>query len=264
LRFLGFWGLVRCGGRSEELKAEGQESRAPPIGQKAEVPDSHEGQRQQVEQETAQELIDRERHQALLIAVSGVSPTKSNLVTGQGDKAMIGDGDAVRVAAQVSDNLLRAAEGWFAIDDPIVAEELPEKRGESLGLGEQLEIAVEAELAGGEGTLESGDELAAEDTTEHLDGEKEAIAWVDPTPVIGREAAGRNHAVNMGMMLQLLIPSMEHAEEADFCAEMLRGASDFEQGFGAGAEEQVVDDLLVLQGQARGARRRGKVKTTWT
>jgi len=42
---------------------------------------------------------------------------------------------------------------------------------------------------------------------------------------------------------------MEHAEEADFGAETFRRPSDFEQGFGAGPEQEIVDDLLVLQGQ---------------
>jgi len=44
---------------------------------------------------------------------------------------------------------------------------------------------VEAELAVGEGALESGDELAAEDTSQYFSGEKETIAWMDPAPMIG-------------------------------------------------------------------------------
>jgi hypothetical protein len=42
---------------------------------------------------------------------------------------------------------------------------------------------------------------------------------------------------------------MEHAEEADFGAQMAGIASDFEQGLGAGPEQEIVDDFLVLQGQ---------------
>src|ERR1700694_829766 len=51
----------------------------------------------------------------------------------------------------------------------------------------------------------------------------------------------------MRMMLQSLIPGMEHAEEADLCAEVTRIASDLEQGCGAGLKEQVVEAALVLQ-----------------
>jgi len=68
--------------------------------------------------------------------------------------------------------------------------------------------------------------------------------------------------MDMGMGLQLLTPSMQHAEEADLRPEMLGIASDFQQGFSTGTEEQAVEELLILQGQ-RGASRCGRVKTRW-
>jgi hypothetical protein len=40
---------------------------------------------------------------------------------------------------------------------------------------------------------------------------------------------------------------MQHAEEADFCTEMLGIARDFQKGFRTGTKQEVVDDLLVLQ-----------------
>ena len=207
-----------------------------------------------MEQEAAQELVDREGHQTLLVLVSGVSPTKGDLVLLEGDEAVIGDGDAMRVAAQVMEDMLGSTEGRLAVDDPIVVEQLPEKGGESLGWSKKLQATVEGELFPGKGALESGDELAPEDTTEHLNGKKEAMARVNPTSVVEAEPARRNDAVDMRMMFQLLVPGMEHAEEADVGTEMLRIPSDFAQRFSAGAEQQTVDDLLILQGQ-RGARR---------
>jgi hypothetical protein len=38
--------------------------------------------------------------------------------------------------------------------------------------------------------------------------------------MVWSEATSGDHAMNMRMMLQSLIPSMEHAEEANLCAEM--------------------------------------------
>ena len=55
--------------------------------------------------------------------------------------------------------------------------------------------------------------------------------------------------MDMGMQFEFLAPGMQHAEEADLCAEMSRIASDFEKCFGTGAEQQTVDDFLVLQRQ---------------
>jgi len=51
---------------------------------------------------------------------------------------------------------------------------------------------------------------------------------------------------------------MEHGEETDFGAEMAGIAGDFEQGLGTGAEQQVIEDLLVLQGQRGEATRKGE------
>ena len=68
--------------------------------------------------------------------------------------------------------------------------------------------------------------------------------------------------MDMGMEPELLIPSMQHGEEADFRAEVSRIASDFEKCFRTGAEQQIVDDFLVLQSQYPDCE--GSVKTTWT
>ena len=53
----------------------------------------------------------------------------------------------------------------------------------------------------------------------------------------------------MRVLLEFLIPGVEHAEEADFGAEMLGVASDFEEGFGAGLQQQMIQKFLVLQGE---------------
>src|SRR3990172_9738752 len=92
-----------------------------------------------------------------------------------------------------------------------------------------------------ESASQAGDELAAEHSAEHLHGKKERVARSDPTGVIERQPTGRNNAVYVWMVLQLLIPGMQHAEEADLCAEVFWIAGDFDQGFRTGAEQQIVD-----------------------
>jgi hypothetical protein len=54
--------------------------------------------------------------------------------------------------------------------------------------------------------------------------------------------------MDMGMEPELLIPGMQHGEEADVRSEVSRIASNFEKSFRTGAEQQIVDDFLVLQG----------------
>ena len=107
------WNCAEC------CEAKWQESGAPPVGEEAEVADADEALGEQMQQEAAQELIQRYGHQFLFVVVSRVAPTKSDLVVGKRDQAMVGDGHAMGVAAQILEHILGAAKGWFGVDDPV-------------------------------------------------------------------------------------------------------------------------------------------------
>ena len=53
----------------------------------------------------------------------------------------------------------------------------------------------------------------------------------------------------MRVLIELLVPSMQHAEEADIGSQEFRVARDLEQCLGTGVEQQVVNHSLVLEGQ---------------
>ena len=122
--------------RAEYLPAKRQQSGAPPVGKEAEVADANETFGEQVPQETAQKLIERQGHQVMLIVVGRVAPAKGNFLVGRGDKSMVGDGDAMGVAAQVLQNILRTTEGWFGVDHPVLREQEPQPGREDLRLSE--------------------------------------------------------------------------------------------------------------------------------
>ncbi len=56
---------------------------------------------------------------------------------------------------------------------------------------------------------------------EHFHRQEERLAWANPALMIGPEAAGRDHAVNVGMNLKILPPGVEHTEETDLGAQVL-------------------------------------------
>src|ERR1035441_8332546 len=62
----------------------------------------------------------------------------------------------------------------------------------------------------------------------------------------------------MGMMLQSLIPGMEHAEETDLGTQMTRIAGDLQQSCSTGVKQQVIDQSLVLQCQRSQFPRQGE------
>ena len=129
-----------------------------------------------------------------------IPPAKRDLAIGQGDEPVMGDGDAVGVSAEITQGLLGTTEGRFAIDHPVMPEQLGEPSGEDLGVSERLQIAIEAQLSFAAGALQRSHELAAKNPAQHLDGKKERVAGVDPVGVIQRESTGWDHTMDVGMM----------------------------------------------------------------
>ena len=140
---------------------------------------------------------------------------------------MVGDGDAVGIAAEILQDVLGSAEGWFGVDDPIFAEERTQPGSEELGIGERCEFSGQVQLTALEGRLQTSDELATEHAPQYGDGKEEARVGSNPTGVITGEPASGDDTVGMGMKLEFLVPGMEHAEEADVSTEMSAVASHF-------------------------------------
>ena len=138
---------------------------------------------------------------------------------------MVGDGHAMGVAAQILQHIFWAAEGTFQVDDPVLSVEWSQPGSEDLGLSKECQVSVEVELTVTEGLFESGDELATKDPTQHLFGKEVIISGANPVGVIERKAAGGNDAMDVGMNVELLTPSVQHTEEADLCTEVSRTAA---------------------------------------
>ena len=67
-----------------------------------------------MKQETANELRSGEHHRSRFIAAGIVTPTERDVVAIERDETVVGDGDTVGIAAEVADDLLRAAEAGLA------------------------------------------------------------------------------------------------------------------------------------------------------
>ena len=68
---------------------------------------------QDMKQETAEKLIGTKRHEALLVAVSGVSETERDFFAVEGDQPVIGDGNTMGISAEISEYLIGPAERWL-------------------------------------------------------------------------------------------------------------------------------------------------------
>ena len=83
-----------------------------------------------MQQEAAQELIDSQSNDPLLVAVSGIAPTEGNIALGQRDESAVGNGDTMGVGTEIAQHMFRPAERPLGVDDPIVTEQYPQPRGE--------------------------------------------------------------------------------------------------------------------------------------
>jgi len=85
-----------------------------------------------VEQEAAQELIDIQSHEPLLVAVGGIAPAEGDVAIGESDEPGVRDSDAMGVGAEIAQHMFGAAKGRLGVNDPVVAEQHPQPSSESV------------------------------------------------------------------------------------------------------------------------------------
>ena len=134
-----------------------------------------------MEQEAAQELIYVQNHEPLLVAVRGIAPAEGDVAIGESNQPAVGNGDAMRIGAEITQHMCRSAEGRLGVDDPVVAEQYPQPGSEGAWQSKWEKVAVKLQLTAMEGVAKSFDELAAKDTAEHADGQKEGWPGRDPS-----------------------------------------------------------------------------------
>ena len=165
-----------------------------------EVADADESRRQYMQQESTQELVDRQGHQTLLVLVSGIAPAKGDHAIGQGDQSMVGNRDTMGVLSEIAKRVLRAAKRAFCVNHPGGVEQRTQPRGERLRILKRHKCSMEAEFALRLQLSQPFSKLAPEDFFEHIHRQEEPLLRVDPPRVIRSQTAGGNHTVNVRMM----------------------------------------------------------------
>src|SRR6266705_1817513 len=104
---------------------------------------------QNVEQEAPDELVGAERHGAVprrpVAAVILVAEGHAALV--ESNEATVRDGDAMGVAGEIGKHCFWPGEGRLGVDEPVLALERREMRGEGLTTTQVLDLAEEREPA---------------------------------------------------------------------------------------------------------------------
>ena len=88
------------------------------IGEQSIVAQAHEATRKDVQEKATQELIGLQGHGLVLSMVGVVLVTKGHLTVLHGLQAGVADGDAMGVAAEITQHLLGAGEGVLGVNHP--------------------------------------------------------------------------------------------------------------------------------------------------
>ena len=89
---------------------------------------------------------------------------------------MVGDGHTMSVAAQIVQHICGATEGTFQVDHPVLSKQRPQPGGKDLGLSEEFQISLEAQLTVLKSLFERIDKLAAKDFLQHFLGKKVVVS----------------------------------------------------------------------------------------
>ena len=133
--------------------------------------------------------------------MGGIPPAEGDLAVGEGNQPLVGDRDAVGVTAEVAQRLLGTAEGRLQVDD-FLRNSVRKKAEKARSWERNRRLTVKAESSGREG-LPAKPRQTCRETLQarmFLGKEEVVVTRRDPAALIGREAAGRDDAVRMGVV----------------------------------------------------------------
>ena len=104
----------------EKLAAVGKLVAAMAVGREAVIANAMEAIGQDVHQEAADELAGGKPHDLDLVpaVLAVVLPAEADVIVAELDQAAVGDGDPMRVAGEISEDLRGTGKGRLGVDDP--------------------------------------------------------------------------------------------------------------------------------------------------
>jgi hypothetical protein len=124
-----------------------------------------------------------------------------------------------------------------------------------------LEVAkssVKLELMALECALQLGKKLAAEQSAQDANRQKEPVPTTHPAFAVEAQTATGDHAMQVGMNVKVLSPGVQERHTAELCAQVLRVSAERQQCFGSGAEQHPIDNAAILKCQATELVRNGE------
>jgi len=190
------------------------------------VPDFVEPLGQHMLQQAADELGGRQGH-GLPAMISGVLVAEADLAVLDREQTAIGQRNPVDIPAQVVQDLLRALEGGFAVDDPSFG---PDHLGHK-----QVRPFLTHQVH----------KQPAKELREGVDGNQVRCAARPPLAPVGGDSAGGYEAVHVRMVGQSARPGVQHTQDPAETPNVMRIRGELEERLRRGAEQDVIEIFLV-------------------
>ena len=166
-------GASSMAGWPRRAPAPSQRRSTRAIGEQTEVANAHEAARHHVQKKASQEFVALKRQDLHAVVVGVVFPAESDVAVTVLDEPIIRQGDTMRVATQIAEDLLGACEGPLRIHDPVEGPQATEKISEGAAIGQIGRAIGKVQLARGECPSQGGEILRAEDGRQRPDGKQE-------------------------------------------------------------------------------------------
>jgi len=233
-------------------------ARATAVGEQAEVTDTHESPGQDVEEEAADERLDAQGHGLESFGAAAITHAEPDLLIVEADEALIGDCDAVGVAAEIGDDLLGTGEGGLGVDHPIVMVQCAQEPAQLLRVGQRGAGTGELELGVLERLAQCFEVLSPEHSRQCPHRKEKAWLGGEPALAVGRERAAGHNAMHVDMVAKILAPRVQHHRYSEFAAEPAGIGGELAQSRRGATEQQVVHEAWVSEGEHVELVREGK------
>jgi len=212
---------------------------------------------QDVQAISTQEFDGLKRVSAQLAAPLVVLEAEGHLAVLQSNEVVVGDGDAVRVASQVLQDMRRVTR-FFGVDHPFLLAQRRQQAQPRRGLRQVPAATRQGQLASAIEVLEPLKVEAPKASREHPHREEEVGPTRHPARPLWSQAPGGQDAVQVRVVLESATPRVEDRHATDLGAQMRGIAGDVQEALGHGAKEQAVERARIGEDQWAEVLRQGK------
>lgn len=144
---------------------------------------------------------------------------KSDLLFIDRKDTAVGNSDLMGISSKILNRIAKTIEGLFEIRAPFLSIKEAAELRPFIGIPKTVTGSGKGQAAVFVKRIEPGKKFSLEFIPEDFHGEKEAVCYL-PYLMVGGKPSSRNNTVHMDMVVDFLVPGVEHLDDPRCCPEM--------------------------------------------